>query len=333
MPEEERAKLVIESPDDAWVVLRDIAEGTFNPDDYAEIEFSGWQCELVRIPGGVPSSISMPMIRSLLDVQSHINKSYRNIRFGDKIRSRINNLERSEIELNIVVTPNGSVYGADARKVLSAFAEAAVNRMESKHLAITLISAALIAAVGYFGNDSFKAYVASQRAVSEAHERADEMIKLSEQETARAKIMGALVAQNEESRRALVQVEAGYQALLKGIAATGSARVLGVDIPQDLAKDLAAKPRRSGEGGRLDGLYEVADVARDGNGVFSVQLTGAGLSKPITADARPLFLPDDQIDSILASLKKGDQLSILLNVWKRGGAVVDAEIIRVSAAQ
>jgi hypothetical protein len=305
MPEERRPPLLIESPDDAWAVLRDITERKFEPDYYYGLEFAGWYCELMRLPEAPKSSISMVMMRSLLEFQSNITRSYKSIKYEGRRDIRLARSERQEIELDIIVLENGSRYNTDVRRALTAFFKAAADKMESKHLTILGVAVVLIIATGYFGRDAFKAYVASQAASKDIQSHAEETVKLSEEETKRAKILGALISESDQVRKAQVQVESSYRALLKGAAATGDANVLGVEIPNDLAKALITSPRRSGEGTRLDGLYEVADIERIGTGMYSAILKAPGLERPITADARALFLPDNQIDLLLSSLKTG----------------------------
>jgi hypothetical protein len=331
MPEERGRALVITSAEDAWAILDRIASHKFDPDDYARmVQFEGWECELMRIPHSAAASISMPVMRNLVGFQSRINHSYRDVKYGSGSSRRIRDHEKEEIELNIVVRPNGSVYDTDVTKPLTALAKAAASKMESKHLAITFIGVTLILAVGYFGSAGFKLYVESQKELHAARIHADEMIQLSAQETARAKILGSLVAETDEARNAQAQVEAGYQALLRGAAAAGGARVLENDVPRHIAEEITSGPRNVGAGARLDGTYEVVDIERLGTGIYSVQLRAPGIEKPITAEARAMFLPDDQIGLLFSSLKSGNLLPFLLNTWNRGGKIVDAEIIRVS---
>jgi hypothetical protein len=127
----------------------------------------------------------------------------------------------------------------------------------------------------------------------------------------------------------MVQVEAGYQELIKAAATQGRAKVLGVEIPNDVAKALAASPRKGGEGTRLDGRYEVVDIQRHELGEFSAILRTPDGDRSITADARSLFLPDDQIDLLLSSLRTGRVLDIKVNAWQRDGKPISAEIARV----
>jgi hypothetical protein len=71
--------------------------------------------------------------------------------------------------------------------------------------------------------------------------------------------------------------------------------------------------------------------ARIGDGLYSVRLQDTASSKRIDADARALFLPDDQIDLLLASVKTGTALSVCVNAWFHGETITGAEIIRVDA--
>jgi hypothetical protein len=174
-----------------------------------------------------------------------------------------------------------------------------------------------------------KVWVASEAASRDLVAHNDEIVKLSEQETARAKILGSLASEYEQARQALIRVESGYQPLLRAAASAQDAKVLGVDVPQPIAKQLTSSPRRSGEGTRLDGKYEIAEIERHELGVFSVTLKSAESDKPIMADARAMFIPDNQIDLLLSSLKTGRRLTVMVNGWQRDGRTVAAEIIRV----
>jgi hypothetical protein len=72
MPEERRPPLIIASPDDAWSVLQDISQNRFDPDFFYGVEFTGWSLELMRLPEAATSSISIPLMRSLVEYQSHV---------------------------------------------------------------------------------------------------------------------------------------------------------------------------------------------------------------------------------------------------------------------
>ena len=282
----------------------------------------------MRLPRAETASISISLMRSLLNYQQHITRSYNFIKY-DRTRGRLSRDERDQIEFNIIVAANGSVYNADVRKALTAFIRAAADKMESRHLTILGVAVVLILATGYFGRDTFKAYVASQAASRDLAAQGREVVRLSEQETARAKILGSLASEHEQARSALVQVELGYQPLLRAAASSDNSKILGVDVPQSIAKELTTNPRREGEGSRVDGAYEVVDFKRHDMGVFSVILKPTTSDDLITAEARAMFLPDDQIDLLLSSVKTGRQLHIMVNAWQRHGRIISAEIVRV----
>ena len=320
---------IVATPDDAWAILRDIETGELDQNRFYDIEARGWSLELLRLPTAERSSISIPLMRALIEYQGHINKSYKLIRYN-RTTGTLPKVDREQIELNIVVGPNGSVYNAEVRKAIATFIKAAADRMESKHLTLMAVAVVLILSTGYFGRDAFKAWVASEAASRDLATHTDQIVKLSEQETERAKILGSLASKYEPARQALVRVESSYQPLLRAAASAESAQVLGVEVPQPIAKQLAVSPRRSGEGARLDGKYEVADIERHEIGVFSVVLKSSEVEgRSVTADARALFLPDDQIDLLLSSLKTGRQLTVMVNAWQRDGKPVTAEIARV----
>lgn len=331
MPEDRRPPLVIGSTDDAWKVLSAINSSEFDPKIFYEVEFTGWSLELIRLPLAEASSISIKMMRSLIAYQSRVTRSYKYIKYEGKAPKHLPKQDRDAIELNIVVGPNGSVYNADVKKALAAFIRAAADKMESKHLTILGVAVVLIFAVGYFGDSSFKAWVASESASRDLATHATEIAKLSEEETARAKVLGSFVSQFEQARQAMVQIESGYQELLKAAASQNRAKVLGLEIPNDVARQLASNPRRTGEGTRLDGKYEVVDIQRHEMGEFSVELKTPDGVRSFVADARSIFLPDDQIDLLVSSLRKGVFLNVMVNAWQRDGKPVAAEVARVES--
>lgn len=322
--------LSIGSPDDAWNVLGQIADGSFDIGEYPNgIRFDSWHCELFRVPHDpVHSSISTSMMKVFIDYQTSLNRAYKKVKYGADESHRLKDYEKNDLELKIIVSKNGSVYDAESGKALAAFGRELVAKMESKHIAVTAIASTLIVATGFFGADAFKAYYAAQKDIRQIEENAEQAVKLSVQETERAKIFGQIAAQNEEYRQAIYRVEAGYQALLKGAVISGGARIHGVEVSAEAAAELTAKPRRTGEGFRADGFYEIVDIKREGEGLFAVLITGGPENSSIWADARTLFLPDDQIDLLLSSLKTGRKLFVMLNAWRRGNSIASAEIIR-----
>jgi hypothetical protein len=149
--------LVVETPDDAWTILGDIAAKKLSPDSLYEVEAGGWPIELLRLPFAERSSISIPLMRALIEYQSQINRSYKVIKY-DRPTGRLPRIDREQIELNIVVEPNGSAYNADVKKAIATLIRAAADKMESRHLTILGITVVLILATGYFGHDAFKVW-------------------------------------------------------------------------------------------------------------------------------------------------------------------------------
>ncbi len=117
----------------------------------------------------------------------------------------------------------------------------------------------------------------------------------------------------------------------RSAATAGGAKVLGVEVSQEVAERATSSPRRVGEGTRIDGIFRVTEIASEGDGLFSMQLESDGADRPVTADARSIFLPDEQIELLFRSLRNGQPVRLSVNAWKRRGRVVEAEVVRVDA--
>ncbi len=193
------AQTVISSPADAWDLLRAISAGEL--DALPSLRIAGWRCELMRISHGQSATISVSMMKALLEVQAQLNKSFGEMKSTSAQTRRLTIQEKTQLELNIIVTPNGNVYSIDVQKILETFARE-IAKMDSKHKMATAVIVSLVIAVGLFGSDIFKAYLASNKEVQVASIQSEQLIALSKEETARAKLMGALVAQSAEARQA-----------------------------------------------------------------------------------------------------------------------------------
>ncbi|HYF89702.1 hypothetical protein [Azospirillum sp.] len=344
----QNGQLSLRSEDDLWSVIADMVYSNFSEVlNIKRIVIDGWGCELLRIPQEESStSIKTSIMDVLLEYQKCINRGYSVVKYNSASR-RLSGDEKKFLEIDVLVFRNGRGYSFDADQSITDVAKAVVEKMESKHLATVAISCFFIWAVGNFGATMFREYVQSGTSINDANQRTEqakinaekdiqrekEETERSKQETERTRLIGELAAKSAQSAATLEQVRLGHNALLRGVIAAGGARVLGVDVTSERAEELLQKPRASRNDGTLSGQFDVTEIQRKEHGVFSVDVRHLATGEELCAEARELFLTEDQMNILFKALRTGTPVNASVNVSRSDGKVTGAGMVRVDSLE
>lgn len=344
----QNGQLVLRSEDDLWSVIADMVYSDFaDVLSVKRIVIDGWSCELLRIPHEESStSIKTSIMEVLLEYQKFVNRGFSVLKYSNAGR-RLSSDEKRILELDVLVFKNGRGYSDDISQSATDVAKAVVGKMESKHLATVAISCFFIWAVGNFGSAMFRDYVQSGASVNDAKQRTEQArinadkdierekqeTERSKQETERTKLIGELVTKSAQSAATLEQVRSGHNALLRGVIAAGGARVLGVDVTAERAEELLLKPKAGRNDGTLNGQFDVTEIQRKEHGVFSVDVRHLATGEELCAEARELFLTEDQMNILFKALRTGTPVNASVNVSRSDGKVTGAGMVRVGTLE
>jgi len=136
--------IIIRNEADAWNWLKRALNDDPFLDEPFNLKFDGWPTLDLRFTGqdfncSVPTRIMPP----LLEAQKEIYRLYTDLRYGVGSLRKLKFDDRSLLELNVKVNKGSSEYNTNLDKTLTEIFRAAISNMESKHILIAVLSAAV----------------------------------------------------------------------------------------------------------------------------------------------------------------------------------------------
>jgi len=207
--------IVIRSADDAWRLLEEIEAGReFSPG--LELRFDGWPVFEMRVQGkDWDSTVPTRVMTPLLEIQKDLYRTLMQIRHGHASLRRLTDEDRELLELVVRVGKGSSDYKAPLYDSLTELAKQAINKMESKDLARTLMCVALV----YGAVEINKDWVGARQKAVQGDQHVALQVALSEQETTRMKVFAAAVKQAPVAEEVKADHEASKSRLLKVVEA------------------------------------------------------------------------------------------------------------------
>lgn len=297
--------IIIRSFEDAWNCFRLATEGGSLP-RYFNLVFDGWPSFDIKFngkdwDGTVPTRIMGP----LLDVQKDIHRIYANLCFGDTNLRKLSDEQRDLLELVVKVKEGSSDYRTSLDKQFTAIAHEAIKKMESKHLAVVLLGAALI----YGGNDVAKQWIASQQ----IQKQVDQTVELSKQETERLKVFAEAVAKSPKLAEATGDFTDSQNKVLKAAKPKDKITAYGVELSGYEAQELVHKDRASSSLVEISGLFRV--VSNDASKSSGYRIKVIRISDGETFTATVPF-----------GLEQSEQKLIQAAEWSKGVKLVHLDI-------
>lgn len=255
---EMKSNYLIQNEEDAYNLLDQVEKGELEFDE-PNIEFKGWPILHLEVTGEeFNSTITPPLMRSFLEYQKSVYKSYAISAYNTENTGRLTNEEKERLQIKVKVSEGSSIFDIDLQKLLMEI----IKEVAPKMTATDVIIIAVGVAVAIGGSSIFKAYLEHRRQKrsdelnSEEKKQLVDAIKfVTEKDIERTKILTKVV----EKYPALQQVEEeatnAYAAILKGLASTPKSKFQGTEIQQDLSKELVKNSPSEPIQVRLDGSY------------------------------------------------------------------------------
>lgn len=305
-------EILIHNEPEALAILQRALNGEFD-NDVINIDFDNWPAISFKITGDrYNSSITSSMMKSLLELQVHLNKVYAEILYGSNNSRLLTEEDRRLIEIVYTVEQGSSELFADLSGFFGELAKAAIDKMDAKHLVISIVGVAAIVGAG----SGLTSYIAHA--------------ETTQREANRATLETALIEQNNRLAAIQQQTALALANVVRSVPDATSVQVNQLhDFNTEDIRELNTTERAKTDPNRIDGPYLVTSVkSRDDK--WRVELIGQGEANQyqFTADL-PKRLPHSQvtIDALSVGLARGTTVNLSVLGRVRGDIVTVANII------
>ncbi|WP_265524146.1 hypothetical protein [Providencia rustigianii] len=297
------------------------------------VNFEGWPNLTFKLTGKkFQGSITPSVMKGFMEMQSQINKAYASFKYGDP-EKRLSNEDKAAIEIVVVVDEGSSILNIDLNGFLDTISKVAIEKMTPQDIVITTLGVALV----WGGTNVFKKYLETRRETrSEEIKKESEKQHLetlefmSEQETARLEIIQNIINQKPVIKQQQEYAEESKAELVKSLAKADTVDFAGVEIKQNVMKDLAVNARRKAIDTRIDGVYMVEKVDATDPDVFKVTVRSTHTDEVISCIVQDVFLDEAENKEII---QQGEwdrtPLKLSINAKKIGESITSAVIIKV----
>lgn len=311
--------IYIRSDEDAWRYLKAAINNEKLP-ERVQLIFDGWPSFKVKVKGKdwngtVPTRVMSP----LLDLQKDVHRLFAQINYGTEDLRKINDQDKDILELIVSVKKGSSDYDAPIDAQLTELGKIAIDKMESKHLMITLLGAALV----WGGVEVSKSLIASKQ----AEKHVEQTVELSKQETERLKIFAKAVEQRPVVGSVRSDFEVTQNKILKTLKPGDEIGTQGVTLNSAQAAAITHSERSGSKDLNLDeDFYVLANDASRASG-FRIKLHRLSDGKQFLADV-PIELSQDEQSLIQAAewSRSSRRVRLQIQAVERHGRITQATV-------
>lgn len=294
------------------------------------ITFKNWPILSIELEGdGYEGTITPSMMRSLVDFQDGLNRTYAKLVHNESSITHLKASEKQELEFKAQVKNKCSLINVDITEFAQKTVTELMTKMEPTHLVILGVSAMVI----WVGGSIWKKHLelASQHKTLSA--QGEQALAMSEEETKRLQIVTS--AMKTEARLLQVQNEA-YTAqvgVLKGVSDAESIEINGIKFMREDAKQIARAVRTEAIDVQINGHYHILSVDTSHESEVKLKLKYLENGEEFSAKFKDQTLDQAQIsllqDAEWAKPKKKIYLSV--NATRLRGEITTATVVSVTA--
>ena len=331
MQGEIQKELVITSEDQVYQVIESLINKTITLDG-TTLKFSGWPTLTMHLQGGgFDSTITPPLMKAFLELQSGLYRSYAIARYNSPKITTLSKEEKDALEIKVKVQPGSSIFSVDMQQLLEKLCHDLVGKMDAASIVILVLGAGLV----WAGQSVYKTYLDNRAQIRQSEIKSEEQralidsIKFSqEQETSRAKIMAGLIVDNPRLHTISNYAEEAKTQLIRRSSEADTIELFGTEIDSDSASELVRNARNKSEDVRLDGMYRILSVDSSNPEEFKVKLK--------SLDSRDEFLAKVQDRTLerkyLEALQQGEwsrkAVKLQINAKELNGEIKNALVIK-----
>lgn len=247
--------IIIKNEDDAWEWLKRALNNDPVLDEPVNLKFDGWPTLDLHFSGhDFDSSVPTRIMPPLLDAQKEIHRLFCQLRFGESNLRKLSSDDRERLELVVKVDKGSSDFKTKLDEKLNEIIQATIQRMDSKHIMITLITCALI----WGSNVAWKNWLDEQAKASDVESR----VQMSTLEKDKLKIMSMAYKREPMVKDISNGVNEFRNHSLHKLKPADSFTIPNTSIEVDggHAADITHKPREQSVEMRIDGEFIIQSV-------------------------------------------------------------------------
>lgn len=280
-----RVGITIRSAQEAWSLFQYASQGGDFPEKII-LSFEDWPNFEMKVGGRdwhgtVPTRVMVP----LLEVQKDLYRAYMSVCHGTDSLRGLRDEEKDMLELVVEVNKGSSEYMAKMAEQLNELAKTALERMNSRDVALTVVGIALV--VG--GVEVSKSWIASRQ----AEKQVEQTVELSKQETERLKIFADATKQSPVLASVQADHEASQNRFLKVLKPRDNIVLQGTSLNSTEAAEITQTERARAKDIEVGGVFRVLANDASRNSGFRIKVQRVRDSLTLSADV-PIELSDDE---------------------------------------
>lgn len=301
--------ITINSEKSAFEYLEKALRGSYDNKNVA-LNFDGWPKLEINVKGDrYQSTVTASMMRSLIELQVHLNWAYSQVIYGKDGRS-LTDEERESIEIVYKIENGSSNVTADLSGFFTALGEKAVEKLTGKQIVATVVGVAAL----WTASSSYTTFVDSQQKELEEKNRHEITMQLIAKEPKMAQI------QNEQIAK-LINV-------IKSVPDADQVSIGETTLSKAELFEINKLDRKSSEIKRIDGKYRIISF-KNRDEEFKIEVKGESDGKTFSAVLPKGYISIDEMNKITKALTL--ETTIYLNIVGRvrGDSIHSAQIIGV----
>jgi len=233
--------LKIENDSQALEFLQKSLEGKYDS-DVVELNFDNWPQFQINVKGNrYNSTLPTSLMRSLVELQTHLNRVYSEVIYGKSARS-LTLEERNNLEIVFKVEQGSSAVFADISGFFTEMGKTAMEKMTGTQVVMLVLGASTLLA----GSSSYVSYLNN--------------IEKSEAEANRHEITLELIKQQPKLLQIQSDQVAMFTNILRSVPDAESVTLNEIVINKDQLSEITKIERNSKELMRIDDLYNISSL-------------------------------------------------------------------------
>ena len=302
--------LRIKDEKEAFEYVRNALEGSYDR-DVIELEFSGWPQFHINVKGAkYDSTLTAALMRSLLELQTHLNRVYAEVVYGKSARSLTDD-ERKSLEIVYKIESGSSNVVADLSGFFTEMGKSAVDKMTGTQVVMAVLGAAVI----WGGTSLSSSYFSA--------------VQKSKEEENRHEVTMALINKNHKLKGIKSEQEVLYTNILRSVQDAEKVTLGTTEIPQSVLEEITKPDRQKLELKRVDDQYQIISLKVKPDS-YRIELFRVSDGKIIPTELFKGHLLMSEMDSIMKAFSS--ETSIQLNVVAKikGESITSASILGVN---
>ncbi|MEY8205429.1 MAG: hypothetical protein RPR40_10175 [Bermanella sp.] len=300
----------IEDEESAWAHIQNAINGQYN-DQVVELSFDNWPNFHANVKGDrYNSTITTSLMRSMLDLQSHLNRVYAEVIHGKSANS-LTQEERNALEIVFKVEEGSSELLSNLSGFFTEMGKGAMEKMTGKQVVTVVIGVAAL----WAASSTYTAFLQNHEKEQAEKNRHEITLQLIKQQPKLLQI------QNEQV--------AIHTNILKSVPDAVQVTLGDTVISKDVIRTITKQERQTSEWKRIDDLYSISSLKIKTES-YKIDVLRASDGKFIATELPKGQLSIDEMDSLMKSFTKEQYIHLNIVGRVRGDTVTSAHIVGIN---